>query len=272
MLDPDGGGGAVADGDELQRRLDAHQLVLAVGHLDEIHLHQHHLSQADRDHVLGAFADGPGDEVELLHLLLRVDPALEEQRRADDVGLHALEAVLLVGLVERLGGQLLGVAARPHERLHARIELRDLLHALVVVGGDGLAVEVDAVADDADLDALAIAQQCADLAHHFFRILLADHDQVAEPRVVVAPDEQGGAAFADSGDQELVAAAHLLHVGDVGLADGDARDVGDLDDLLLPDAEADGAAVRLRAGLRGTEEEQRGESEAEGFAHRVPAD
>ncbi len=212
-----------------------------------------------------------GDQVQLLHVLGGIDPAFEKEGGADDVGLHALEPVLLVRLVERFGGELLGVAARAHEGLHGRIELRDLLDALVVVGGDGLAVEVDAVADHADLDALAVAEQRADFADDFFGILLAHDDHVAEPRVVVAPDEERGAALADAGDQQFVAAAHLLHVGHVGLANGDARDVGDLDDLLLTDSEADGAAFRLRPGLQGTEEGQRCDGEAEGFAHRVPA-
>jgi len=95
-----------------------------------------------------------------------------------------------------------------------------------------------------------IAQQRADFADHFFRILLAHHDHVGEPRIVGAPDEERGAAFADAGDQQLVAAAHLLHVGDVGLADGDAGHVVDLDDLLLADAQADGAPSDCAAAGR----------------------
>src|SRR5207302_10828311 len=119
-------------------------------------------------------------------------------------------------------------------------------HALVVVGGERLAVEVEAVADHADLDALAIAQQRADLRLHFLGVPLADDDHVADAALVGLPDQEGGAALADAGDEQFVAAADLLHVGHLGLADGDARDVGDLADLLLAHRPTDGPALGPR--------------------------
>src|SRR6202040_592565 len=86
--------------------------------------------------------------------------------------------------------------------------------------------------------------------------------------IVGLPDEQRGAALADAGDEQLVAAADLLDVGDVRLADGDARDVADLDHFLLSDAEGDGASLALRVDCERGDEEEREQGSSEDL-HRV---
>ena len=128
------------------------------------------------------------------------------------------------------------------------------MDALVVVAGERLSFDDHPVADHPHVDALALAQQRAHFAHQLLGVLPADHDQIAEARVVGAPDQQGGAALSHAGDQQLAPAADLLDVGDLRLADGDAGHVAGLDHFLLPDAERDDGAIGLTGGGRGKEQ------------------
>jgi len=138
-----------------------------------------------------------------------------------------------------------------------RVQQEHLLDAFLVAGGQGLAVQVDAVADPADADPFSIAEQSADFADHLARVLLAHHHRVAEAKGCALPHQQAGPPLADSGEQKLVAAAHLLDVGDLGVADRHALHVRHGQGLLLTDSQVDGPAVGLgeRSGRRERKED-----------------
>ena len=255
----DGRRRSVAGGDERGRRFDADGLARAGARLDELHLDEDHLLRADGDQVLHLLRGGAGDQLQPAQILLRFDRALQHQRVAEHARGNAGQAVSLEGAAERFGGEPLRISARTHERFHRWVELGYLLHALVVVAGERFALQHHALPGDPHLDAFEVPQKRPELAHQLLRVLPAHHHGVAEAGAVRAPDEEGGAALAHARDQQLASAAHLLDVGDLGLADGDARDVAGLDHLLLADAEGDdGAFWRRRGG--GEEDGEQGQT------------